>query len=74
MADKLSRLRGNIRRVVLGDVVAEGRMTHASVEFDGVSGGQEERCFIGCVLAERVKAAEKGVGWGWGCNRSCIKP
>lgn len=66
MADKLSRLRGNIRSVLLRAVVAEGRMTHASVEFDGVSGGQEELRFIGCVLAECVKAAEKGVGVGVG--------
>lgn len=64
MVDKLSRLCGNIRSVLLGVVVAEGRMTHASVEFDGVSGGQEELCFIGCVLAECVKAAEKGDGRG----------
>lgn len=43
-------------------MVAEGRMTHASVEFDGVSRGQEELYFIGCALAVCVKAAEKG-GW-----------
>lgn len=59
MADKLCRPHGNIRSVLLGAVVAEGRMTHASVESEGVSGGREERCFIGCVLAECVKAAEK---------------
>lgn len=64
MADKLSRPHGNIKSVLLGVVVAEGRMTHASEEFDDVSGGQEELCFIGCVLAECVKAAEKGDGQG----------
>lgn len=36
---------------LLGAVVERGRMTHVSVEFDGVSGGQEELRFIGCVLA-----------------------
>lgn len=66
MADKLGRPHGNIRSVVLGAVLAEGRMTHASVEFDGVSGGREELYYNGCVLSGRVCEGSREREWGRG--------